>query len=1660
MSRWCGMMSRRATRFLWLAGWLALGAGWGVRACAGVYEDACELYRRFPIRCVGFPGNREAAAFVAERLATRCAQTGTVRFRHPVLTPGTAELIVSGERIEIFPLQPNGVDPGNLEGEEWQGSLVYAGRGLPADLKGRPLVGVAAVMEFNSERNWLTVVQTGADVLLFLEPEDTTSYQAATKAVAAPLSIPRFLVPRAQADRLRERVRDRTVEGATVRAQRRRWVNETLTDHWGIVPGTSRADEVVHLQVALDSSSVCRGLPGGAESAANLAIFLRLLERISAEPVARTVVFSAVNAYRTGMAGPRHYTWSAFAPEDVLSEEEEELRSALAIEQYILEAYRQPLSAEHVEFLREAKQNAGGKSVELRKRIQEVLTTHLNEGRQEIAHLQQEVKGGGLSPEDAAGISEREARIRADGKVLVKLMSLFNKFGKRARFGPADGGGDADGVVTASDRQVLEGFLAEAIRRSEGAESSILTDLAENEANRSLRTALGDKQTALYLFIDCSFHHDKAGFFNQSYMQMRDYPELMKAVVKFSRDSLELAAAVSAEAGVPNCLEDTVLNNAGIPWQNHLADMVATPTLFGNQALVPSVCLATVRDARRYRFTTLDDPQHMPAANVERLGAFVEHYLPALLERGALGRGYPITGRNHLCMLRVLVRQVDAFSLTVPKVPVAEALVVTRPQFILSGGAWESMRGDVNLDQMVMSDARGSAVLRQLRRTATYFSEAFGFDTDGEVTHALDLGRMETRFSSDLWTPGAVFERIVALFRCRKYDLVGLIEPLTFEPVTSIDVIDAFQESTPLSFGLSGVGPHPGATKKRLHTVVGNVACIFAEETLPFKLRLGKGLLLNSSEDEPIGSGYNRDEVPTDALRLAMARDTWTLDEDRLSKLESKGVNNAMASKLHKRAGELLDEAEQLRTQGRMQEFLNRATEALGVEYRAYPSILSTSNDMIKGIVIFLGLVIPFSFFVMKLTCSYTEVNKQLAWFVGVFFSTVLFLRVVHPVFELAHAPTIVVVAFVTLGLALFVSWIVYARFDDEMGKVLNQFTDADSSEAPRSRLAGVAFAVGVNNMKRRRVRTGLTCATVVLVTFTMLSFTSVTEHTKPARARLRGAAPYDGFLYANPGFAPLNDSVVQCLRALFEEKGQVVSRVWAQRLNQYGGYMPYSLDAPASGQVLESKVILGLEVAEDGFVAAMPLAAGRWLSADDAAELVLSVKAASFVGITPDTLEGSYLVLDGKRLPVVGLLDDERLAAMRDVADVPILPLEQTATLAAAQKQAQNQQEGLTQSATGDPVAGSSPLRPQDVVITSPGFARRLGGASYRALVVKHADAATTWEEAHRVVRYASNRLILTLTDGVPLGRGSATLPAGAYGLLPSVGKQIGGLATIIVPLIIGATIILNTMLGAVMERRREISIYNAIGLNPTHVAVFFFAESLVFGLVGAVAGYLVGQALSKLIVMAGIMTDVNMNYSSLTVVMVIFLTILTVLLSTVYPAIMATRAAVPSGKRKWSLPVPEGDEMVVDFPFSYDEQRVLAVLGYLHSYFELNSEASSGRFVADPVALGRVPERDATSGRDVWAMIHDVSLAPFDLGVNQRTEVYAYFDPKVGAYRIAMHLIRRAGEESNWKTANKPFLEGLRKHLLRWRSQNQTSQERYFQEGLELFREAPTLA
>ena len=100
-------------------------------------------------------------------------------------------------------------------------------------------------------------------------------------------------------------------------------------------------------------------------------------------------------------------------------------------------------------------------------------------------------------------------------------------------------------------------------------------------------------------------------------------------------------------------------------------------------------------------------------------------------------------------------------------------------------------------------------------------------------------------------------------------------------------------------------------------------------------------------------------------------------------------------------------------------------------------------------------------------------------------------------------------------------------------------------------------------------------------------------------------------------------------------------------------------------------------------------------------------------------------------------------------------------------------------------------------------------------------------------------------------------------------------GVPNIIIPLIISIFIVLNTMIGSVYERKREIGIYTSVGLAPSHVSFLFIAEAMAFAVLSVVFGYLLAQISAKLFAETSLWSGITVNYSSMSGVAAMILVI-----------------------------------------------------------------------------------------------------------------------------------------------------------------------------------------
>ncbi|MHA1973925.1 MAG: ABC transporter permease [Candidatus Hodarchaeales archaeon] len=153
------------------------------------------------------------------------------------------------------------------------------------------------------------------------------------------------------------------------------------------------------------------------------------------------------------------------------------------------------------------------------------------------------------------------------------------------------------------------------------------------------------------------------------------------------------------------------------------------------------------------------------------------------------------------------------------------------------------------------------------------------------------------------------------------------------------------------------------------------------------------------------------------------------------------------------------------------------------------------------------------------------------------------------------------------------------------------------------------------------------------------------------------------------------------------------------------------------------------------------------------------------------------------------------------------------------------------------------------------------------------------------------------------------------------STSISVRGFTFMIFVLLIAGLIILNTLLGAISARMKDIEVWSSVGANPSHIKYNFMFESMIFGLVGGTLGYLAAIALSFFGNMIGFPTSItpdkyDFNWLFITVLVAVLLS----LLSAIYPSRKASTVVVPSLKRSWK---PGLREQLTQ-QYSFDEEEI----------------------------------------------------------------------------------------------------------------------------------------
>ena len=887
-------------------------------------------------------------------------------------------------------------------------------------------------------------------------------------------------------------------------------------------------------------------------------------------------------------------------------------------------------------------------------------------------------------------------------------------------------------------------------------------------------------------------------------------------------------------------------------------------------------------------------------------------------------------------------------------------------------------------------------------------------------------------------------ETDLIMFACKSTTLFHLLEPRTFRYLHKSNLIDARREADPLRYWFSRLD-----TWITSYRNASNITTVFLEPGTPLKMTLSdsvlrkKMILLNADESNPKGEGYLIEKWPAlNRTAYKVARDMWALLTPRVDNLEKRGIFNERIRKLQQEGQKALNIAKTALGNKQYDQFFEGTARSWALASRVYDDVEKTQKDVLYGVLFYIALFVPFAFCLERLLFSYSNIYKRIIAFSIILILLIAIIYNVHPAFRLAYSPMVVILAFFIMGLSLIVTLIIYFRFEEEMAQLQTRAQLVQSGEIGRWKAFVAAFLLGVSNLRRRRLRTALTCATLIILTFTIMSFTSAKSMRRHARILYDSKTPYQGFLLKNVNWRSLPPEAFGRIANSFGNTAIAVPRVWLEDPDRTRSTR---IPVHFKGKVFEAQGLVGLS-ADESRVTGLEeiLVAGRWLRPEDQHAVILPQRMAEQLKIDLTQAENHSVSLWGMPFKVVGIFSAEKLHGRIDLDGEPLTPV--TFPREMSSELTESEEEAME---SGDEVREYQSRYQHvdgDLTVIIPYRTLLSAGGHLKGVAVRQMSQGAVQATAQDLV----DRFGLSLFSGEP---------DGTYMYHASDTMSYSGVPNIIIPLVISIFIVLNTMISSVYERKREIGIYTSVGLAPSHVSFLFIAEAMAFAVLSVVFGYLLAQTSAKLFAETALWSGITVNYSSISGVLAMVLVILVVLVSVIYPSKVAGEIAIPDVNRSWTLPPARGNALELTLPFLMNYKEHRSVAGYLFDYFEGHQDVSHGMFSTANIEFSYSCEAPPSLVKEAYDCPEDqcefdqclqvkssVWLAPFDFGIMQSVDfAFKPADDEPGFLEIDVKLVRESGEANAWHRINKTFLHEIRRQLLVWRSFADATKEKY---------------
>ncbi|MGV8074736.1 MAG: FtsX-like permease family protein [Syntrophobacteraceae bacterium] len=1536
-----------------------------------------EFFGSMKDRSAGSPASEQAADYILKTFEKAgLSQIGVHEFLTPIPEADAARIEVAGTTLDLYPWAPNLVYLSTTPREGLRGPLIYAGKGDLGSFNGKSVKGGIVLMDTASSGNWMNAAMLGAGALIFLGDDSSTIADFKNNNTLTPAAFPRFWADTVTGSKLRRLAEAQSPEAKVT--SRARWKNKVARNCYGFVTGKDPKlkNELIIIDASYDATPQVIGLAPGADEAVSISLLLSIARTLAKDPPDRTVLFLATIGNGDTIEGMRQFIWALTGRKKLLASREKELQARKKRTDHLLGLLDldDPLSIKEPKdrklILQLVAEKSKDKADELTREIQY---------RQKLARSAPTADIEDPKPyRRLSWVEDTEAMNQGQKSLALSLLQAARPELK-------------------AEREELN------LRRE------VL------KSGSSIRSILDGYNTVLLLSLYLSSHSRFMGLveMGESY-PVRENIRRMQRAGRLAEMLSRLGREVSDATGLPEMIRN-------ISTGNSLEGAFGKPlTEFhpccdvGALAGLPAVALMTLDDERSNWGTPNDTLDHIDRGSLDIMSRFLPLLLGKLFSHQALGPALEtgIPGLSGLEGQAKFVRQGELF----PDQPAPGTIISV-------------IQGKSVFRTMVFYDgaffipgiANNRVALEKL------VLEPYGLDPEtgrvGWTADKVQTGKINYRIrvKSDLASTS------LTMFHCLQTDVFQAFDPQSMDYLTKVELLDAATDAVPLRYWFSRVD-------SRNTTAIS----VFLEKGSKLKLIMAQSLLskelflVNSAKGNTAGSGFLVGDPPTILLTpYQVSKDLELILGERLKNLSRHGIVNNYLQSLYETSSDELTLSRNALDRNRYDTFWKNVVAAWAKLDLVYGEIEKTRRDVLTGVMFFIALFVPFAYCMERYLFAYRSIYRQLIAFFAILLVTIFVIRSLHPAFQLTYSPMVVIIAFFIASLSILVSWIIFMRFEREMAELHSRSAHIKAPQGSKWQAFGAGFAIGASNLNRRKLRTGLTCITLIILTFTVMSFTNVKSLHEPSHTRIAETASYSGILLRNQFWQPLNQLTLVDMRTRFDSAASIWPRGWIDPVNASERSIT-RIYAENIYTAAEGALGLGENPPE---VFRSVIKYGRWFDSGEESSVLLPLAMAKQLKLDPEKDLGAEVHIFGSAFKVIGFFDAAMLESLKDLDQNPIMPayleLSQSRELSDVEIEAIQSGEVVLPSSERFRYASADRtfIMPFSKCLSFGGTLKAIAllpSSGERALAI--ADRLSTW-------------LAFPLFVG----------DEGAWHHNAGTTLRYQGATNLPIPILIVVLITLNTMIGHVHERRREIGTYTSVGLAPTHVGFLFIVEALSLAVISTVIGYILAQLSAKYLGSTAPFSQLTFNYSSLASIACMFLVFSVVFLASLYPARMAAQIAMPDVNSSWSLPSPEGDVLFVNLPFllKYDEEK--GVMGYLNDFYSSYQDTSHGSFIADETTLDiGLPVMSPLKAPPPACLLirTNVWLAPFDFGIKQRMQIQCCpSEENPGYLELAVQMVRISGEKSAWERANRNFIKTLRKQMLLWRLLDEDAKAHYRQ-------------